>query len=128
MGNSQNKLLVSEYLNSEENCLIRKETNQAKNQILDNINFVNKIDFDVLFKLNYNLTLNFNHELIIEIIQKLLKNEQLLQIQIDNIIEEKIKIVERLEKELQNIYDKLIDKNIIIRIESQIEESKIFFN
>ena len=126
MGNSQKKLLVSEYLNSEENCLIRKETNQAKNQILDNINFVNKIDFDVLFKLNYNLTLNFNHELIIEIIQKLLKNEQLLQIQIDNIIEEKIKIVERLEKELQNIYDKLIDKNIIIRIESQIEESKIF--
>ena len=72
------------------------------------------------------MTLNFNHELIIEIIQKLLKNEQLLQIQIDNIIEEKIKIVERLEKELQNIYDKLIDKNIIIRIESQIEESKIF--
>ena len=128
MGNSQNKLLVSEYLNSEENYLIRNETNQAKNQILDNINFVNKIDFDVLFKLNYNLTLNFNHELIIEIIQKLLKNEQLLQIQIDNIIEEKIKIVERLEKELQNIYDKLIDKNIIIRIQSQIEESKIFFN
>ena len=126
MGNSQKKLLVSEYLNSEENYLIRNETNQAKNQILDNINFVNKIDFDVLFKLNYNLTLNFNHELIIEIIQKLLKNEQLLQIQIDNIIEEKIKIVERLEKELQNIYDKLIDKNIIIRIESQIEESKIF--
>ncbi len=98
MGNSQNKLLVSEYLNSEENCLIRKETNQAKNQILDNINFVNKIDFDVLFKLNYNLTLNFNHELIIEIIQKLLKNEQLLQIQIDNIFEEKIKIVEYLKK------------------------------
>ena len=128
MGNSQKKLLVSEYLNSEENYLIRNETNQAKNQILDNINFVNKIDFDVLFKLNYNLTLNFNHELIIEIIQKLLKNEQLLQIQIDNIIEEKIKIVERLEKELKNIYDKLIDKNIIIRIESQIEESKIFFN
>ena len=126
MGNSQKKLLVSEYLNSEENYLIRNETNQAKNQILDNINFVNKIDFDVLFKLNYNLTLNFNHELIIEIIQKLLKNEQLLQIQIDNIIEEKIKIVERLEKELQNIYDKLIDKNIIIRIESQIEDSKIF--
>ena len=126
MGNSQKKLLVSEYLNSEENYLIRNETNQAKNQILDNINFVNKIDFDVLFKLNYNLTLNFNHELIIEIIQKLLKNEQLLQIQIDNIIEEKIKIVERLEKELQNIYDKLIDKNIIIRIESQIENSKIF--
>ena len=127
MGNSQNKLLVSEYLNSEENCLIRNETNQAKNQLLDNINFVNKIDFDVLFKLNYNLTLNFNHELIIEIIQKLLKNEQLSQTQIDNIIEEKIKIVERLEKELQNIYDKLIDKNIIIRIESQIEDSKIFF-
>ena len=127
MGNSQKKLLVSEYLNSEENYLIRNETNQAKNQILDNINFVNKIDFDVLFKLNYNLTLNFNHELIIEIIQKLLKNEQLLQIQIDNIIEEKIKIVERLEKELKNIYDKLIDKNIIIRIESQIEDSKIFF-
>ena len=126
MVNSQKKLLVSEYLNSEENYLIRNETNQAKNQILDNINFVNKIDFDVLFKLNYNLTLNFNHELIIEIIQKLLKNEQLLQIQIDNIIEEKIKIVERLEKELQNIYDKLIDKNIIIRIESQIEDSKIF--
>ena len=72
------------------------------------------------------MTLNFNHELIIEIIQKLLKNEQLLQIQIDNIIEEKIKIVERLEKELKNIYDKLTDKNIIIRIESQIEDSKIF--
>ena len=128
MGNSQKKLLVSEYLNSEENYLIRNETNQAKNQILDNINFVNKIDFDVLFKLNYNLSLNFNHELITEIIQKLLKNEQLLQIQIDKIIEEKTKFVEYFERELKLIKEKLIDKNIIIKMQSQIEESKIFFN
>ena len=56
-----------------------------KNQIIENINFVNTIDFDLLFKLNYNITLNSNHELIKEIIQKLLKNERLLQIQIDNI-------------------------------------------
>ena len=128
MGNSERRFLISKNLNSEENILITDENNLEKNQIIDNIDFINKIDFDVLFKLNYNLSLNFNHELITEIIQKLLKNEQLLQIQIDNIIEEKIKIVERLEKELKNIYDKLIDKNIIIRIESQIEESKIFFN
>ncbi len=128
MGNSQNKLLVSEYLNSEENCLIRKETNQAKNQILDNINFVNKIDFDVLFKLHYNLSLDFNHKLITEIIQKLLKNEHLLQIQIDNVIEEKTKIIDKIENELKIINEKLIDKNIIKDIQNQIKDSKIFFN
>ena len=85
MDNYKNKLLVSQYLNSEKKFLIRDERIQAKNQIIENINFVNTIDFDLLFKLNYNITLNSNHELIKEIIQKLLKNEQLLQIQIDNI-------------------------------------------
>ena len=85
MENYKNKLLVSQYLNSEKNFLIRDERIHAKNQIIENINFVNTIDFDLLFKLNYNITLNSNHELMKEIIQKLLKNERLLQIQIDNI-------------------------------------------
>ena len=128
MGNSEKKFLISKNLNSEENILITDEKNLEKNQIIDNIDFINKIDFDVLFKLNYNLSLNFNHELITEIIQKLLKNEQLLQIQIDNIIEEKIKILENFERELKIIKEKLIDKNLIIKMQSQIEESKIFFN
>ena len=127
MGNSENKFLISKNLNSEENILITDENNMEKNQIIDNIDFINKIDFDVLFKLNYNLSLNFNHELITEIIQKLLKNEQLLQIQIDKIIEEKTKFVEYFERELKLIKEKLIDKNLIIKMQSQIEESKIFF-
>ena len=128
MGNSERRFLISKNLNSEENILITDENNLEKNQIIDNIDFINKIDFDVLFKLNYNLSLNFNHELITEIIQKLLKNEQLLQIQIDKIIEEKTKFVEYFERELKFIKEKLIDKNIIIKMQSQIEESKIFFN
>ena len=128
MGNSERRFLISKNLNSEENILITDENNLEKNQIIDNIDFINKIDFDVLFKLNYNLSLNFNHELITEIIQKLLKNEQLLQIQIDKIIEEKTKFVEYFERELKLIKEKLIDKNIIIKMQSQIEESKIFFN
>jgi hypothetical protein len=128
MGNSERRFLISKNLNSEENILITDENNMEKNQIIDNIDFINKIDFDVLFKLNYNLSLNFNHELITEIIQKLLKNEQLLQIQIDKIIEEKTKFVEYFERELKFIKEKLIDKNIIIKMQSQIEESKIFFN
>ena len=127
MGNSERRFLISKNLNSEENILITDENNLEKNQIIDNIDFINKIDFDVLFKLNYNLSLNFNHELITEIIQKLLKNEQLLQIQIDKIIEEKTKFVEYFERELKLIKEKLIDKNLIIKMQSQIEESKIFF-
>ena len=58
MDNCKNKLLVSQYLNSEKNFLIRDERIHAKNQIIENINFVNTIDFDLLFKLNYNITLN----------------------------------------------------------------------
>ena len=58
MENYKNKLLVSQYLNSEKNFLIRDERIHAKNQIIENINFVNTIDFDLLFKLNYNITLN----------------------------------------------------------------------
>ena len=125
--NTVQKLTFSKNLNPEENFLITDERNAEKNEIIDNINFINKIDFDVLFKLHYNLSLDFNHKLITEIIQKLLKNEHLLQIQIDNIIEEKTKIIDKIENELKIINEKLIDKNIIKEIQIQINDSKIFF-
>ena len=125
--NSVQKLTFSKNLNSKENFLITDERNAEKNEIIDNINFINKIDFDVLFKLHYNLSLDFNHKLVTEIIQKLLKNEHLLQIQIDNVIEEKSKIIEKFENELKIINEKLIDKNIIKEILIQINDSKIFF-
>jgi hypothetical protein len=70
--------------------------------------------------------LDFNHKLITEIIQKLLKNEHLLQIQIDNVIEEKTKIIDKIENELKIINEKLIDKNIIKVIQIQIKDCKYF--
>ena len=124
--NTVQKLTFSKNLNPEENFLITDERNAEKNEIIDNINFINKIDFDVLFKLHYNLSLDFNHKLITEIIQKLLKNEHLLQIQIDNIIEEKTKIIDKIENELKIINEKLIDKNIIKEIQIQIKDCKYF--
>ena len=124
--NTVQKLTFSKNLNSKENFLITDERNAEKNEIIDNINFINKIDFDVLFKLHYNLSLDFNHKLVTEIIQKLLKNEHLLQIQIDNVIEEKSKIIEKFENELKIINEKLIDKNIIKEIQNQINDSKYF--
>ena len=124
--NTVQKLTFSKNLNPEENFLITDERNAEKNEIIDNINFINKIDFDVLFKIHYNLSLDFNHKLITEIIQKLLKNEHLLQIQIDNVIEEKSKIIEKFENELKIINEKLIDKNIIKEIQIQIKDCKYF--
>ena len=125
--NTLQKLTFSKNLISEGNYLITDERNAEKNEIIDNINFINKIDFDVLFKIHYNLSLDFNHKLITEIIQKLLKNEHLLQIQIDNVIEEKKKIIDKFENEFKIINEKLIDKNIIKEIQIQINDSKIFF-
>ena len=124
--NTLQKLTFSKNLISEGNYLITDERNAEKNEIIDNINFINKIDFDVLFKLHYNLSLDFNHKLITEIIQKLLKNEHLLQIQIDNVIEEKTKIIDKIENELKIINEKLIDKNIIKEIQIQIKDCKYF--
>ena len=66
--NSVQKLTFSKNLNSKEIYLITYDRNEEKNEIIDNINFINKIDFDVLFKLHYNLSLDFNHKLITEII------------------------------------------------------------
>ena len=126
MGNNNPIQKLTKNLNSEENYLITDERNAEKNEIIDNINFINKIDFDVLFKLHYNLSLDFNHKLITEIIQKLLKNEHLLQIQIDNVIEEKTKIIDKIENELKIINEKLIDKNIIKEIQIQIKDCKYF--
>ena len=49
MGNNNpiQKLTFSKNLISEGNYLITDEWNAEKNEIIDNINFINKIDFDV---------------------------------------------------------------------------------
>ena len=35
--------------------------------------------------------------------------------------------LKKFENEINNLYDKLIDKNVIIEIKSQIQDSKIFY-
>ena len=47
MGNNNPIQKLTKNLNSEENYLITDERNAEKNEIIDNINFINKIDFDV---------------------------------------------------------------------------------
>ena len=104
----------------------------------EKIKIMNDIDLNALFNLNYNF------DLLKGIIEQLLKNQNLLQNQIDELFgnnDDKDKRIENLEKEVKYLKETYVNKSELKAIETdlkqikeklkthdnQIEESKFLF-
>ena len=104
----------------------------------EKIKIMNDIDLNALFNLNYNF------DLLKGIIEQLLKNQNLLQNQIDELFgnnDDKDKRIENLEKEVKYLKETYVNKSELKAIETdlkqikeklkthdnQIEESKFYF-
>ena len=103
----------------------------------EKIKIMNDIDLNALFNLNYNF------DLLKGIIEQLLKNQNSLQNQIDELFEnngDKDKRIENLEKEVKYLKETYVNKSVLKALETdlklikeklkthdyQIEESKLF--
>ena len=103
----------------------------------EKIKIMNDIDLNALFNLNYNF------DLLKGIIEQLLKNQNSLQNQIDELFGnngDKDKRIENLEKEVKYLKETYVNKSVLKAIETdlklikeklkthdyQIEESKLF--
>ena len=87
----------------------------------EKIKIMNDIDLNALFNLNYNF------DLLKGIIEQLLKNQNALQNQIDDLYginSDKDKRIETLEKELKLIKETYVNKNDIKNIEDELKKIK----
>ena len=87
----------------------------------EKIKIMNDIDLNALFNLNYNF------DLLKGIIEQLLKNQNALQNQIDELFGnngDKDKRIETLEKEVKYLKDTYINKSQLKLIEAELKEIK----
>ena len=87
----------------------------------EKIKIMNDIDLNALFNLNYNF------DLLKGIIEQLLKNQNALQNQIDELFGnngDKDKRVETLEKEVKYLKDTYVNKSQLKLIEAELKEIK----
>ena len=87
----------------------------------EKIKIMNDIDLNALFNLNYNF------DLLKGIIEQLLKNQNALQNQIDELYGnngEKDKRIEQLEKEVKIIKETYVNKSQLKEIENDLKEIK----
>ena len=87
----------------------------------EKIKIVNDIDLNSLFNLNYNF------DLLKGIIETLLKNQEAIQKQLDEVYSsnyDKNKEMENIEKQIKYIKDLYIDKGTFIKLESEVDKIK----
>ena len=87
----------------------------------EKIKIMNDIDLNALFNLNYNF------DLLKGIIEQLLKNQNALQNQIDELYGsngDKDKRIETLEKEVQHLKETYVNKTELKQIENDLKEIK----
>lgn len=87
----------------------------------EKIKIANNIDLNALFNLNYNF------DLLKGIIEELLKNQQVLQDQMDVLDKNnssKDERIEKLEKEVEKLKENQIDKGVIDQILNDLNEIK----
>ena len=87
----------------------------------EKIKIVNDIDLNSLFNLNYNF------DLLKGIIETLLKNQEAIQKQLDEVYSsnfDKNKEMENVEKQIKYIKDLYIDKGTFMKLESEVDKIK----
>ena len=87
----------------------------------EKIKIVNDIDLNALFNLNYNF------DLLKGIIETLLKNQEAIQKQLDEIYSsnyEKDKELENIEKQIKLVKEISIDRGTFKNLESEVEQIK----
>jgi uncharacterized protein YjcR len=87
----------------------------------EKIKIVNDIDLNSLFNLNYNF------DLLKGIIETLLKNQEAIQKQLDEVYSsnfDKNKEMENIEKQIKYIKDIYIDKGTFMKLESEVDKIK----
>ena len=87
----------------------------------EKIKIVNDIDLNSLFNLNYNF------DLLKGIIETLLKNQEAIQKQLDEVYSSnfvKNKEMENVEKQIKYIKDIYIDKGTFMKLESEVDKIK----
>ena len=87
----------------------------------EKIKIVNDIDLNSLFNLNYNF------DLLKGIIETLLKNQEAIQKQLDEVYSsnfDKNKEMENVEKQIKYIKDIYIDKGTFMKLESEVDKIK----
>jgi uncharacterized protein YjcR len=91
----------------------------------EKIKIVNDIDLNSLFNLNYNF------DLLKGIIETLLKNQEAIQKQLDEVYSsnfDKNKEMENVEKQIKYIKDIYIDKGTFMKLESEVDKIKEHLN
>jgi uncharacterized protein YjcR len=91
----------------------------------EKIKIVNDIDLNSLFNLNYNF------DLLKGIIETLLKNQEAIQKQLDEVYSsnfDKNKEMENIEKQIKYIKDLYIDKGTFMKLESEVDKIKEHLN
>ena len=91
----------------------------------EKIKIVNDIDLNSLFNLNYNF------DLLKGIIETLLKNQEAIQRQLDEVYSsnfDKNKEMENIEKQIKYIKDIYIDKGTFMKLESEVDKIKEHLN
>lgn len=87
----------------------------------EKIKIINDIDLNSLFNLNYNF------DLLKGIIETLLKNQEAIQKQLDEVYSsnyDKNKEMENIEKQIKYIKDLYIDKGTFMKMESEVDKIK----
>ena len=87
----------------------------------EKIKIVNDIDLNALFNLNYNF------DLLKGIIETLLKNQEAIQKQLDEVYScnyDKDKVIENLEKEIKLVKEVYIDRSTFKNLESEVVQIK----
>ena len=87
----------------------------------EKIKIVNDIDLNSLFNLNYNF------DLLKGIIETLLKNQEAIQKQLDEVYSsnfDKDKIIENIENQIKLVKELYVDKNTFKNLESEVNELK----
>ena len=87
----------------------------------EKIKIVNDIDLNALFNLNYNF------DLLKGIIETLLKNQEAIQKQLDDVYSsnyDKDKAIENLEKQIKIVKEVSVDRGTFKNLESEVEHLK----
>lgn len=87
----------------------------------EKIKTVNDIDLNALFNLNYNF------DLLKGIIETLLKNQEAIQKQLDEVYSsnyDKDKAIENMEKQIKIIKDVFIDRSTFKNLEAEVDQIK----
>ena len=87
----------------------------------EKIKIVNDIDLNALFNLNYNF------DLLKGIIETLLKNQEAIQRQLDDVYSsnyDKDKVIEKIEKDIKLVKEIYIDRATFKNLESKVDQIK----